>query len=58
MASGAAELMPFDPYAKQPKMSYKDGYQRCVLHCMAWHATNSHEHLRHQATAWHTHGVP
>ncbi|GBF97155.1 chloroplast phenylalanine hydroxylase [Raphidocelis subcapitata] len=28
MASGAAELAAFDPYAPQPKMSYKDGYQR------------------------------
>ncbi|KIZ03637.1 phenylalanine-4-hydroxylase [Monoraphidium neglectum] len=28
MARGGAELAPFDPYAKQPKMSYKDGFQR------------------------------
>ena len=28
MASGAAELAPFDPFASQPKMSYKDGFQR------------------------------
>ncbi len=27
MASGAAALEPFDPFDKQPKMSYKDGYQ-------------------------------
>lgn len=28
MAGGGAELAPFDPYAKQAKMSYKDGFQR------------------------------
>lgn len=28
MASGAVELAPFDPFGPQPKMSYKDGYQR------------------------------
>jgi hypothetical protein len=27
MASGAAALQPFDPFAKLPKMSYKDGLQ-------------------------------
>lgn len=25
---GGAELVPFDPFAAQPKMSYKDGYQK------------------------------
>jgi phenylalanine-4-hydroxylase len=25
---GGAELVPFDPFAPQPKMSYKDGYQK------------------------------
>lgn len=28
MKRGQAELLPLDPYAKQPKMSYKDGFQR------------------------------
>lgn len=28
MASGRAEILPLDPYAPQPKMSYKDGFQR------------------------------
>lgn len=28
MASGAAELAPFDPFTKLPPMSYKDGYQQ------------------------------
>ena len=28
MASGAAQLDEFDPFAKQPKMSYKDGFQK------------------------------
>ncbi|KAI8464705.1 MAG: aromatic amino acid hydroxylase [Monoraphidium minutum] len=28
MASGRAELAAFDPYARLPKMSYKDGFQR------------------------------
>lgn len=28
MASGAATLREFDPFAKQPKMSYSDGYQK------------------------------
>ena len=28
MHKGGAELVPFDPFAKQPKMSYKDGFQR------------------------------
>ena len=28
MRSGVPELQPFDPFAKQPKMSYKDGYQK------------------------------
>lgn len=28
MRVGAPELQPFDPFAKQPKMSYKDGYQK------------------------------
>ena len=27
-AQGKAELVPFDPFAPQPKMSYKDGYQK------------------------------
>lgn len=27
MASDAPAFVPFDPFAKQPKMSYKDGYQ-------------------------------
>lgn len=25
---GSAELVAFDPFAPQPKMSYKDGYQK------------------------------
>lgn len=25
---GKAEMVPFDPFATQPKMSYKDGYQK------------------------------
>jgi Biopterin-dependent aromatic amino acid hydroxylase len=25
---GKAELVPFDPFKPQPKMSYKDGYQQ------------------------------
>jgi hypothetical protein len=28
MAAGRAKLLPFDPFAKQPKMSYKDGFQK------------------------------
>lgn len=28
MAAGGAVLEPFDPFASQPKMSYKDGYQK------------------------------
>ncbi|CAL8468777.1 g8318 [Coccomyxa elongata] len=28
MRTGNAEFLPFDPNAKQPKMSYKDGYQK------------------------------
>jgi phenylalanine-4-hydroxylase len=28
MRSGNPELSPFDPFAKQPKMSYKDGFQK------------------------------
>lgn len=28
MAQGKAALEPLDPFAKQPKMSYKDGYQQ------------------------------
>jgi phenylalanine-4-hydroxylase len=28
MRKGKPELLPFDPFAKQPKMSYKDGYQK------------------------------
>lgn len=28
MAAGRAALEPFDPFAKQPKMSYKDGFQQ------------------------------
>ena len=28
MHAGRAELVPFDPFAKQPKMSYKDGFQQ------------------------------
>ena len=28
MREGKHELQPFDPFAKQPKMSYKDGYQK------------------------------
>ncbi|CAL5221634.1 g3858 [Coccomyxa viridis] len=28
MHTGRAKLLPFDPEAKQPKMSYKDGYQK------------------------------
>jgi phenylalanine-4-hydroxylase len=28
MGQGTAELVPFDPFATQPKMSYKDGYQK------------------------------
>jgi phenylalanine-4-hydroxylase len=28
MGKGGAELVPFDPFAPQPKMSYKDGYQK------------------------------
>jgi len=28
MASGKAHFVPFDPFSKQPKMSYKDGYQQ------------------------------
>lgn len=27
MSAGGAKLLPFDPFRKQPKMSYKDGYQ-------------------------------
>lgn len=25
---GTAEIVPFDPFIAQPKMSYKDGYQK------------------------------
>lgn len=25
---GTAELLPFNPFTTQPKMSYKDGYQK------------------------------
>lgn len=28
MASGSAKIRPFDPFAKLPAMSYKDGYQK------------------------------
>lgn len=28
MASGDVQLQPLDPFARQPKMSYKDGFQR------------------------------
>lgn len=28
LRSGNAELWPFDPFQRQPKMSYKDGYQK------------------------------
>lgn len=28
MAEGKAQLEDFDPFSKQPKMSYKDGYQQ------------------------------
>lgn len=28
VVQGAAELVPFDPFGAQPKMSYKDGYQK------------------------------
>jgi hypothetical protein len=28
MAAGKAKLLPFDPFAPQPKMSYKDGFQK------------------------------
>lgn len=28
MAAGGAVLEPFDPFTPQPKMSYKDGYQK------------------------------
>lgn len=28
MAAGRAELLPLDPFAPLPKMSYKEGYQR------------------------------
>jgi phenylalanine-4-hydroxylase len=28
MASGKAEISPFDPFVKLPPMSYKDGYQK------------------------------
>lgn len=28
MAAGKAKLLPFDPFAPQPKMTYKDGYQK------------------------------
>jgi len=28
MAEGKAALVPFDPFAKLPKMNYKDGYQK------------------------------
>lgn len=28
MAAGKATLLPFDPFAPQPKMSYKDGFQK------------------------------
>ena len=28
MREGKPELQPFDPFAKQPKMSYRDGYQK------------------------------
>jgi phenylalanine-4-hydroxylase len=28
LLQGTAELKPLDPFAPQPKMSYKDGYQK------------------------------
>ncbi len=28
LAQGKAAFDPFDPFQKQPKMSYKDGYQK------------------------------
>jgi phenylalanine-4-hydroxylase len=28
LLQGHAELVPFDPFSPQPKMSYKDGYQK------------------------------
>ena len=28
MRSGNPEFMPFDAFAKQPKMSYKEGFQK------------------------------
>lgn len=31
MASGQAELKPFDPFSRQPEFSYKDGYQTSYI---------------------------
>ncbi|KAF5842433.1 aromatic amino acid hydroxylase [Dunaliella salina] len=31
IASGAPDLLPFDPFQKLPKMSYKDGYQKAYF---------------------------
>ncbi|KAJ9530868.1 hypothetical protein QJQ45_028836 [Haematococcus lacustris] len=31
LAAGRAQLLPFDPFAPQPKMSYKDGYQQAYF---------------------------
>jgi hypothetical protein len=28
MGTGKAEILPFNPWQRLPKMSYKDGYQR------------------------------
>lgn len=28
MAQNKAKIEPFDPFTQQPKMSYKDGYQK------------------------------
>lgn len=37
MAAGKAKLLPFDPFAPQPRMSYKDGYQKVqVLSGRVW----------------------
>ena len=35
---GKAEFAPFDPFAKQPKMSYKDGYQKRYFVLDSFHA--------------------
>ena len=58
MRKGSPELLPFDPWQRQPKMSYKDGFQKCasrlLLHT-GW--TVTHDALSSGCTAGHPFGA-